>query len=146
MYNLFWYVTVSQRYSPFTDGLERFRLGGYVYMANNNFVYFVSYPNYLTFTGNIVIDEQIIVPMDVNEYGGTMYEGFGSGLMIWPGIFNETVYRIIIFDQETWETRGAYVTSNREAIDPEDVEWIQTNQEEIDYFFDRAYARWGSID
>ena len=73
IYNIIWLVYVQYRYYPFIKAL-----GDNTYWEDDGYVYYIKTPDYLSFVGNLSIDEY--------KTGRDIYNETTVGILIWPQI------------------------------------------------------------
>ncbi len=71
IYNIIWIVYVQYRYYPFVKAL-----GDNTYWEDDGYVYYIKIPDYLSFTGNLSIDE--------SKIGRDVHSETTVGILIWP--------------------------------------------------------------
>lgn len=124
--NGFWLLYVYQKYTPLSRGMqEDIKLQSYN-VVENEYIFNVKYPNYLSFTGNVAVataDEKI-------------------ALIIWPGLFGNE-YRIQIEDDGV--RNDVTVGADKRAQNPLHQEMLDKHREGIDIIFDRAKAKWPGL-
>lgn len=130
LYNLIWYIIVSDKYNDFIVDMEEI-YPNRTYVINNKdgYTYNVKIPDYLSFTGNL---------------GVHPYEGGDCGLIIWPGIFEETTYGVFITSDDG-RTHAVMLTEERMPLGdaPEQTkQLVEENKDKIDALFDRACEMW----
>jgi len=130
LYNLIWYAVVWGKYEKFVEGMrELYYHRTYVIDELDGYTYNVKIPNYLSFTGNLGIQRT----QDAN-----------CALIVWPKIFKETEYGVILKDESgrnyaiklTFDAEPAESTSN------EGKRLVAKYSAEIDELFDRASRQW----
>lgn len=130
IYNLIWYIIVSEKYNDFIVDMEEI-YPNITYAIDNKdgYTYNVKIPDYLSFTGNL---------------GVQPYEGGDHALIIWPGIFKETTYGVFITSDDG-RTHAVMLTEERMPLSdaPEQTkQLVEENKDKIDELFDRADEMW----
>jgi hypothetical protein len=129
IYHLFWHFTVLRKYEAFRTASEFQEINedlSYL-LIDGDIVYNVEYPFYLSLVGNLAIqaDEGNFV------------------LIIWPRVFGETTFGLMIFNEESGQTYSIELDTNRNVLDERFLPVIAEHNEFIDYLFDRVYQMWG---
>lgn len=128
--NIFWYVAVYCRYSDYTDKVPKNEYGIYGMTDSEGYNYNVKKPRYLSFkTGNLGVS--------TND---------GIGLIIWPKIFDEYKYGVIITVDEI--LYQIYITEELEVVDNDNGFYkkiLFDNREIIEILFEKANDKWGLL-
>jgi hypothetical protein len=132
IYNAFWFGWRNIKYSQYIESMEQnphsnFIVPRYAYTAEDGFTYFVKFPDYLSFTGNLSLGP----PMD---------ENLGSALLIWPQFNGEYSFGISI--SEEGGGYQFYIDSQGNAIDSQFDEVLERNRYDVDGLLNRAKSRW----
>lgn len=135
--NSVWFGWRHFAYSDYRTGMNKTDFSSlfhltYVGLDEDGFEYNVSYPDYLTFTGNLAVG-----------YPGTDENPFTDGLIIWPGLFGGYEYGIILNPKED-DPQGYmfYIDPHGNAVDETYRETAEKNQAVILELLERANSRW----
>lgn len=149
LYNFVWAAFVSIKYHPFMEcnkGMKAYK--------TDEYTYYVKKPDYLSFTGNLSITENIVTGYNKD------YDYTGS-LFIWPKLFNRynvafnVAETFVDYEQQTQNTYsyGIMLDENRKPdfnvpgvyelyYEHED---LFNNPELIDKLYSDAYKMWGIL-
>lgn len=114
-------------FTKFTDGLNEFKKFVTFSILEENYVYHVKLPSYLTFTGNLAVSN-----------GNGEYS-----LIIWPSRFQDTKYGVRI-PIENEATVSIMISRDLEAEDEYDQPIVDESREHILDLFEKASKRWGT--
>ena len=150
LYNLVWSMYVTVTYRPFID-----KLGGVKRLETDEYTYSIKTPNYLSFTGNLSISENVkVYPND---------EGINAGsIMIWPKFHNKFLVAFNVskttVNIETRNTHtdiiGIMLDQNKEPdfsvpgvykLYNENKELFDSSKEDIEKLYTEAYKTWGIL-
>lgn len=135
--NLMWFGWRHLTYSGYRNEMSKTHFSTLFHLTyagqdEDGFDYTVSYPDYLTFTGNLAVG-----------YPGTDENPFTDGLIIWPKLFGGYEYGIILNPRGD-DTEGYmfYIDIQGNAIDEEYREISEKCQDVIQELLERANSRW----
>lgn len=142
LYNILWVFYVNYRYNPFC---ERFEKGSNIF-RKDGFTFYVDKPNYLSFTGNIAICEDVIV-----SYGQT--EAYVADLVIWPkGLDQYEVGVSVGVTTVNVEEHAAHTEYINILLDEngglkeysaENALLLEDYKDKIDHLYELAFDMWG---
>lgn len=129
LYHLFWRFIVFTKYEEFrtANEFQEINVNLSYLLIDGDIVYNVEYPFYLSLTGNLAIQ--------ANE--GNFV------LIIWPRVFGETTFGIMIFNEESNQSYEIELDENGNVLDDRFLPVLEEHAELIDYLFERAYEMWG---
>lgn len=125
VFHIFWIYNYLL-FSKYIDGLNEFIKFQSYSVLEDDFIYHVKFPSYLSFTGNLAVSTKN------SEYT----------LIIWPSRFRDTRYGVMIpIENNTF----ASIMLNQEmkSEDVYDQIYIDENMEQIEELFYKASERWG---
>ncbi len=141
VYAAFWTAMVVGRYARYSKAL-----GGSLFLTTvteGEYTYSVEIPPVFTYTGNLAIARD----MEFSEEGGLAESSYA--LIIWPGIFKETEYGIIIHEQEDGSNEiieyQIMIDEEGNPLDTEDEQAVQVckeHQNEIEKLLKLSDEKW----
>lgn len=127
VFHICWFYNYSL-YLHLTDGLDEFVKFQSYSILEDNFIYHVKRPSYMSFTGNLAISTKD------GEYT----------LIIWLSRFKSSKYGIILpIGNDRDESISLMIDKNLMTENEYDQIFIEENREQIEELFYRAYVRWG---
>ncbi|MNW45226.1 hypothetical protein D3C74_224850 [compost metagenome] len=126
VWNIVWLIMTNNRYADFLEAVPKSKFGNHT-MKKNGYSYNVKRPDYLSFTGNL----------GINDTDG------GNSLIIWPLINGGYEYGIRI--QTRGEAYELYLNEQLEPINKDNKQAAQLVQEfkpEIAALFEKANSVW----
>lgn len=147
--NIVWLIFVQVKYHSYEKAIgydeERQR---YYYKDQDDYVYSVGMPNYLSFTGNLAITP--VINIDEN---GKATDKERIDLIIWPTVFGKYEYGVSIqlLDDSNTESAVKYTTyeimldENKKPIEnlnEKEQKIFEENQGKIDLIYQKAKAMW----
>ncbi|KXG10854.1 hypothetical protein AT864_00722 [Anoxybacillus sp. P3H1B] len=127
IWNLSWFLITTIKYNNFVKDIPKNEWGLHFIKKEDGYIYSVKKPNYLRFTGNLVVAN--------NEKGET--------LIIWPLIFGGYEYGFRL--QKDGAAYEIYVDENMEPINKDDTVAAQKVEEykvELEELFSKANEMW----
>lgn len=127
IWNIVWLVMTNNRYDVFLDSIPKSKYGNHI-IKKDNYVYNVSRPGYLSFTGNLGINDP---------------EG-GNALIIWPLIKGGYEYGIRITKEK--KVYEIMLDDQMKPINKNDKtasELVEELKPEIIALFEKANSMWG---
>lgn len=124
--NGFWLLYTYQKYTPLSQGMQEDVKFQSYHVVENEHIFNVKYPNYLSFTGNVAVatpDEK-------------------TALIIWAGLFGNE-YGIQI--DEDGIRNEIMVDADKRAKNPLHQEMLDKHRKETDIVFDRAKTKWPGL-
>lgn len=133
--NAFWFSWRTIQYGKYSKGFTKtvfseFFTPRYAFNDADGYEYYVKYPDYFTFTGNL----------SMNNPEHEAFEDQDICLFIWPKVFGQYEYGILIYDGG--QEHQIYLDENGNAISPENKEIVQRHKDEIIDMFERADKQW----
>lgn len=125
IYNVCWFYNYYL-FTQFTDGLDELEKFNMYSILEDDYIYDVAFPSYLSFTGNLCVST------GNNEYS----------LLIWPSRYKDTEYGVMI-PSENDSIIGIMVNRELEAEDKFDQPYVEQCKKELEILFEKADARWG---
>ncbi|OAB40798.1 hypothetical protein [Paenibacillus glacialis] len=124
-WNVAWLITTNNRYDGFLKAVPKSEFGIHV-IKKDGYVYGVSRPGYLSFTGNLAINNS-------DE---------GNSLIIWPLIKGGYEYGIRI--QQEGKVYEIFLNEHLKPADNDDTknQIFQQLKPEIDMLFEKANLMW----
>lgn len=135
IWNLVWFSTITITYDKYTKVVPKNWADVHVMTKDEGFMYSVSKPGYLSFTGNLVIKNT-----KTNE-----------ALFIWPKIFDGN-YKFGLKYIENDIAERVYIERNGKVTNKlaekygyglDVINSVENRQEEIQDYFNRANEMWG---
>ena len=136
LFNMAWFIWREISYRRYvTDDMKPTMFSSvwvprYHVKDKEGYQFNVKYPNYPSFTGNLAIT----VPTD---------DPFGDSIIIWPLLFANDEYGIMIADAGT--EYQIYIDSSGNAIDPEYAEIVSRHSDTICDLLQRAFDKWPAL-
>lgn len=135
--NIIWFGWRHLAYCPYQSGMKQTDFSSVFHLVyagqdQDGFEYNVSYPGYLSFTGNLAVG-----------YPATDENPFTDGLIIWPQLLGGYEYGVILNSRED-DTKGYmfYIDTQGNALDAAYREIASEYQDVIQALLARANARW----
>lgn len=147
--NSIWFLYVHTKYHKYELAIgyddKRQR---YIYRDEDDFVYSVSKPYYLQYTGNLAISQVITI----DEKGNALNENLVS-LIIWPDIWGNYEYGVTveILDKSSQAPDASYISyeflldENKqplEQLNEHDKNILSSNQDAINTLFEKSKKMW----
>lgn len=135
--NLIWFSWRYLAYSGYRNEMSKTNFSAVFHLTyagtdEDGFDYNVTYPGYLSFTGNLAVG-----------YPGTDEDPFTDGLIIWPKLFGGYEYGVIL-NPRGEDTVGYmfYIDTQGKAVDEEYREIAENCQDVIQELLARANSQW----
>lgn len=148
--NVVWFTYVYTEYHKYETavGYDKDRQK-YFYRDEDDFVYSVSRPYYLHYTGNLSISQVI----HVDENGNVLNESV-VGLIIWPDIQGNCEYGVTIEipEKNNKDSGNAYVSyefllddeqQSVEQLNDHDESILTSHRDDIDVLYEKSRKMWG---
>lgn len=134
IYSGIWYFVTHKKYETYTEGLDinetgvlRKILNPVYYSGDGEHEYTVAFPGYLSYVGNLGVSEA----------------QSGMALLIWPSIFGESEYGVILYDEG--EEHQIVLKKEGEAENSGEQKLVNQYAQNIEELFEFAKKQWGDI-
>lgn len=134
VYSGIWYFMTHKKYGAYTEGLDINETGGLrkilspvYYSGDGEHEYTVAFPGYLSYVGNLGVSEA----------------QSGMSLLIWPSIFGESEYGVILYDEG--QDHQIMIKREGKAEDGSQQGLVDRYSQSIEELFEFAEKQWGDI-
>jgi len=137
LFNVFWFVWREMKFNEYVlEGMEQVDLSAmvprYYYNDEDGYSWFVKYPDYLSFTGNITV----MVPTIMDDED----VHFDDTLIIWPKIFGDFEYGMFIHEGE--DVFQIYIDTQGSAIDSDADDLVERHKSNVVILLQKANENW----
>jgi len=138
LFNAFWFVWREIAFSKYAfDGMEKTERSSiiaprYYYVDKDGYSWFVKFPDYLSFVGNITV--MIPTVMDSEDVN------FDNTLIIWPHFSGKYEYGMFIYEDDS--VIQIYIDNQGDAIDSTADEIIERHKGDVVVLLQKANEQW----
>ncbi|MCR5144247.1 MAG: hypothetical protein K6B67_02930 [Lachnospiraceae bacterium] len=143
-YLLVWGIGELKQFVGFKYDLVKSGGNWNMYVDDDGYGYSVAMPYFLEFKGgNLSISPSLDMNNNDDIDGDTMKELYPeSALIIWLKPFNGEINELGVIITEGNMQRQVYLTDSKNATYPDDQEYVERHQDEINILFGKAEKMW----